>query len=497
MTSLRLARAKSWLYAQLKLPRPPGFFSPRWYLEQYPDVAHAGQHAWAHFHLHGRQEGRFATEDHVALWFDEAVFERVHWAYLNDRARLQPLDRDYLVWLIARWYAMHQRWAEVLEILEDADFERDRGKQTPFCHLPALLQADALLRLGRTAASDQRLQWLESAYPDCADVFLLRANWLRAAADEASDHAAWLAHMNAWYARHDLLPLQCPEGSRLSLDTLSAAAGPAIDGPLVSVLMAAYNAEHTLPTALDSLLAQTWANLDIIVVDDVSDDQTISVVESYAALDTRVRMLRLEQPGGPYAARNHALNAARGQFITVHDADDWSHPQKIQRQMALLQQRPELKGCFSNWVRTTPELTFGGWNTPPSWLGWVHRNTSSLMCRREVFDALGYWDELRCSCDAEFVQRIQAAWGVDAVDYAQPLASLAFGRSDSGSLTRLPETHLLTKLRGLRLDYHSAHARWHAAAQSIEDLYMPQSPKIRPFPVAEAMLPPRKSNRGH
>ncbi|MFW6341176.1 MAG: glycosyltransferase family 2 protein, partial [Wenzhouxiangella sp.] len=302
--------------------------------------------------------------------------------------------------------------------------------------------------------------------------------------------------LNAWYARYGLLPLQYPEGSKLNLDILSAAAGPSVDGPTVSVLMAAYNAQDTIGTALASLLAQTWANLDIIVVDDVSEDRTAAVVQAVAAQDARVRLLQADLPGGPYIARNHALNAARGEFITVHDADDWSHPQKIERQMAVMQQQPELKGCFSNWVRVTPELTFGGWNSPASWLGWVRCNTSSLLCRREVFDALGYWDELRCSCDAEFVQRIQAAWGTAALTYAESKAPLAFGRSDSGSLTQLPDTHLLTKIKGLRHDYHRAHAQWHAAAKSIKDLYMPQSPRQRPFPVADAMLPQRRSRGG-
>ncbi|NDY96296.1 glycosyltransferase family 2 protein [Wenzhouxiangella limi] len=485
-------RLKSWLHAQLKLPRPPGFFSPRWYLSQYPDVARSGENAWAHFHAHGRHEGRFAAEDHVALWFDESVFDRVRQAYLRDRAKLEPLDRDYLCWLIARWYALHERWADVIATLQDADFERDLQKQSPFRHLPALLEADALVHTDQLQVANKRLQWLEAAYPDHADVALLRANYLRAAADDRNERrAAWLAHLNDWYARHGLLPLKLKNSSASRMDALLTEAGRPAHGPLVSVLMAAYNAQSTVDTALQSLLSQTYQDLEIIVVDDGSDDQTAAAVEAVAAQDARVKLLQPEQPGGPYAARNHALNAATGEFITVHDADDWSHPQKIERQMTLMQQQPELKGCFSNWVRTTPELMFGGWGSPSAWIGWVRCNTSSLLIRRAVFDTLGYWDELRCSCDAEYVSRIYTAWGMRALSTAMPEVPLAFARSEPNSLTRVSETHLMTKLKGLRHDYHRAHAHWHASAKGIADLYMPQSPQKRPFPVADAMLPKR------
>lgn len=488
-------RLLSWLHARLKLPRPPAFFSSNWYLQQYPDVARSGQDPWAHFHLHGRHEGRFAAEDHVELWFDEVIFERVRQAYFRDRSSLQPLDRYYLEWLMARWYAFSERWEEVVEVLQDADFERERDKGSAFAHLPALLAADALCRSGRLEAAEQRLLWLEASYPGRADVALMRANVLRAAADDGSDCSAWLTHMNRWYARQGLLPLRLREGDGSPLDRLVAETGKRVEGPLVSVLMAACNAESTIDTALQSLLAQTYRNLEIIVVDDGSDDQTAAVVAAVAGQDARVRLLRPPHPGGPYVARNHALNQASGKFITVHDADDWSHPQKIERQVALMEKRPELMGCFSNWVRATPALVFGGWASPPSWLGWVHRNTSSLLCRRAVFNALGYWDELRCSSDLEFVQRVEAAWGARSLGYAMPELPLAFGRSEPGSLTRLPETHLMTALKGLRRDYDQACARWHASAKRVEDLYMPQSPRQRPFPVAEAMLPKRSTRQ--
>ena len=488
-------RLLSWMHARLMFPRAPPFFAPHWYLQQYPDVARSGMNPWAHFHLHGRYEGRFAAGAHVDLWFDETIFEHVRQAYLSDRSRLKPLDREYLVWLMSRWYALNEHWEEAVAILQDADLDRHREKRSPFAHLPALLSADAFLRSGQLVAAERRVRWLEDNYPLRPDIALMRANILRPATGHATDFSAWLAHINRWYVGHGLLPMILREGDDPALDRLVGESGRPVDGPLVSVLMAAYNAESTIGTALESLLAQTYRNLEIIVVDDGSDDQTAAVIGAVAEKDPRVLLLRPLKPGGPYVARNHALNRATGEFITVHDADDWSHPQKIERQMSLLEQQSDLKGCFSNWVRATPDLVFGSWDSSESWLGWVHRNTSSLLCPREVFDVLGYWDETRCSSDGEFALRIEAAWGADALGYAMPQVPLAFGRAEATSLTRVADTHLLTKLKGLRKDYQRDYSRWHASANCVEDLYMPPAPRQRPFPVAEAMLPKRSTRQ--
>ena len=103
--------------------------------------------------------------------------------------------------------------------------------------------------------------------------------------------------------------------------------------------MAAFNAEGTIEQAISSVLAQSWTNLELIVVDDGSSDATAERIEQIAGKDERVRLLRTKRRGGPYAARNQALAAARGEFITLHDADDWSHPQKIELQVCALLDR--------------------------------------------------------------------------------------------------------------------------------------------------------------
>ena len=93
--------------------------------------------------------------------------------------------------------------------------------------------------------------------------------------------------------------------------------------PRVSIVMAAYNAAPFIRTAIKSALAQTDTNIEVIVVDDGSSDNTAAIVARYGRSDSRVRLIRNGIQRGPGYARNRAIEAARGQWIAVLDADDW------------------------------------------------------------------------------------------------------------------------------------------------------------------------------
>lgn len=99
----------------------------------------------------------------------------------------------------------------------------------------------------------------------------------------------------------------------------------------ISVLIAAYNVESVLEGAVASALAQTHHHLEIIVVDDASDDATWDVIQSLASRDDRVRGLRMHRNMGPGAARTRGLRAAVGEWIAILDADDRLHPDRLKR----------------------------------------------------------------------------------------------------------------------------------------------------------------------
>lgn len=101
----------------------------------------------------------------------------------------------------------------------------------------------------------------------------------------------------------------------------------------VSILMPAFNAEKYIAASIESVLAQTYADWELIVVDDGSQDGTGKEVRAFALADKRIRLLRQEN-GGQGSARNLAINNSRGEFIALLDADDLWLPQKLELQIA-------------------------------------------------------------------------------------------------------------------------------------------------------------------
>ncbi len=125
-------------------------------------------------------------------------------------------------------------------------------------------------------------------------------------------------------------------------------------GPLVSVVIPAYNAAETIDETLDSVRAQTYFNLEIIVVDDGSVDETASRVERHCAEDPRVRLLR--QPNqGVAVARNTGIADTTGDYIAPVDADDLWHPVKIQRQMDAMAVGGDDMGLVYTWYAQIDE----------------------------------------------------------------------------------------------------------------------------------------------
>jgi glycosyltransferase involved in cell wall biosynthesis len=111
------------------------------------------------------------------------------------------------------------------------------------------------------------------------------------------------------------------------------AAAPHWDAPLVSIVTPVYNAARWLPQTLATVQAQTWTDWEHILVDDGSKDGSQSILEASALADSRRRPLYLRSNQGPSAARNRALETARGRYVAFLDADDLWHPEKLARSM--------------------------------------------------------------------------------------------------------------------------------------------------------------------
>jgi glycosyltransferase involved in cell wall biosynthesis len=179
--------------------------------------------------------------------------------------------------------------------------------------------------------------------------------------------------------------------------------------PKVSVIMAAWNASRTIEAALVSMQAQSYENFELIIVDDGSDDNTSAIALAASARDSRIRLLRSEQNAGAAHARNLGLQACSGDFITFHDSDDRSHPERIERQLVALLRAPEKMFCLCNYSRVDDAgkvLRINGRE--------VSKSVISMMFRRSVFVRQGYFLPLRISEDAEYYSRMKTIFGAAA-----------------------------------------------------------------------------------
>lgn len=198
---------------------------------------------------------------------------------------------------------------------------------------------------------------------------------------------------------------------------------------LVSVIIPTYNRAGTIRMAVDSALAQTYPDLEVIVVDDGSKDDSLAVLATYG---DRIRVIP-QANAGPSAARNRGVLEARGEIIAFLDSDDKWMPEKIARQVALMERGgPEMCCCVCNaqvigndgkQIGTTfgmsgirPIFTEGEWTNPQKVLSTRFLLFNQVVAiRREAFDRVGGFNlDLRLLEDYELSLRLSSAgsWGV-------------------------------------------------------------------------------------
>ena len=164
-----------------------------------------------------------------------------------------------------------------------------------------------------------------------------------------------------------------------------------MNSPLITCIIPVFNGERYLREALGSVFAQTYRSLDVVLVDDGSTDNTAAIAATYNGCVRYVHQNNL----GPPAARNMGIRAAMGEFIAFLDADDLWHPEKLERQIARFQARPELGYCVTYcqnfWI---PDLhdeaeKYRDHRVAQPLPGYV---TQTLFARAAVFDSVGLFN---------------------------------------------------------------------------------------------------------
>jgi glycosyltransferase involved in cell wall biosynthesis len=183
----------------------------------------------------------------------------------------------------------------------------------------------------------------------------------------------------------------------------------------ISVVVPTYNAAHSLPRAIESIRAQAWPELEIIVVDDGSRDHTQAVLTSLASDDLHVIT---EENRGPGAARNRGIEIAHGKWVAFLDADDIWLQGKLQAQMDCLQKDQSLGFCYADSVKRTTDGTekvhksrrHSGSIFPDLLFG-PQFGTPTIIVRRDCFEQTGLFDpELRTGEDWDLWLRLSASY---------------------------------------------------------------------------------------
>lgn len=249
---------------------------------------------------------------------------------------------------------------------------------------------------------------------------------------------------------------------------------------LVTVIVPVFNRPEMLRQAVTSAVTQTYRNLEIVIVDDQSTDDTPRVIDELRASDSRIRSIRRTN-GGPGLARETGRQTAEGEFIQYLDSDDLLLPRKLELQVAALQAQPEA-GIAYGIVRyrdVAGNLIQCDWKPAnqvvstifPSFLVARWWETVSPLFRRSVTDAAGPWTSLRLEEDWEYDARI-GSLGVH----------LAFVEAEVGEHRDHPKERLSrgagTDPRRLR-DRAEAHLRIFAHAQRAG--VDPATPEFRKF----------------
>jgi glycosyltransferase involved in cell wall biosynthesis len=213
-----------------------------------------------------------------------------------------------------------------------------------------------------------------------------------------------------------------------------------------SVLIGAFNSAATLERAIDAVLAQTVRDIELIVVDDGSTDDSAAVARAAAARDGRVRLVEMEHNVGISRSLNAGIEAARAPVVAVQDADDFSQPRRLERQLAILEAFPDVAvvGCRmrevdERGVELEPRTSFAAGDVGDVLMRFNPiPNTSAAFRRDAVLEAGGYDPRYRYAMEYDLWLRLAERWRVLTLD--EELATRVMGSANVASRAERAQT---------------------------------------------------------
>jgi len=343
------------------------------------------------------------------------------------------------------------------------------------------VRAQCLSKLGNHKEAIQAVDTLFFHHPLDDESFLTRAQIMRASGDGKGQVDA----INEMLKLHDLHPITSTgENNEITIEHLQCDA-PTYEGDhgKVSIIMTGYKKDPLLTVAVNSILAQTYRNLELIIVDDNSPDDAFEFLQKLSEDDGRIKPFRMEVNGGTYLAKNFGITQASGKYLAFMDSDDWTHPQRIERQVAKLVQNPAAQGVINDYFRIDENS-----NIPYRGNGSIRMACISLLLRKKAQEKIGFFDSLRVGADTEYIERLQAVFGESAL--IRDRIPNMFMTQHSSSLTGGGRFHISWRsIAGDRLQHHSAFREWHKKISSGNaEGWMARKLRVRPFEGPPAML---------
>jgi glycosyltransferase involved in cell wall biosynthesis len=220
-----------------------------------------------------------------------------------------------------------------------------------------------------------------------------------------------------------------------------------------SVLIGAYNSGATLRRAIDAMLHQTVADLEVIVVDDGSADDSAAIARAAGQADPRVRLLSMDRNVGIARSLNAGIDAARAPYVAVQDADDFSDPRRLERQLAVLEGDPGVAvvGVRMHEVDEAgrllaPRTSFAAGDVRDALMRFNPiPNTSAMFRRDAVLEAGGYDPRYRYAMEYDLWLRLAERWRVVTIDEA--LATRVMGSANVAARAERAQTREAIAIR--------------------------------------------------
>lgn len=256
-------------------------------------------------------------------------------------------------------------------------------------------------------------------------LYLLLHNATKDANQEISSFA-----LNKFLDHYELSQIKSLKGKTNFLSRITFKSDYKIhDGPLVSIIMSAFQAGDTIEYAIESLLNQTYQNIEVLVCDDASPDEYfIDLRNKYSKID-KVRFFRSKNNQGTYNIRNDLIKHCNGELITFQDSDDYSLPGRIEHQVKAITSSKSV-ACITRWVRVKPNGHFVFFRDQAA----LRMCVVSLMVPKKIFEVETNYRSVKFGADTEFFEALRQIYGDKCI--VRLKAPHIFGLWSARSLTR-------------------------------------------------------------